>query len=178
MILLFMGLFILFVLFLGPTNAFRALPFIFILWLLFSFFGFIIINFFPVILILLIVSYFRNKNNPKSTGRTHYYHFGGNADFDEFFRKNGGQNSGHYQRTGGGYAGNNFGGFEDTTKYYNLLGINKGATQEEVKKAYREMARKHHPDKYATADDDVKDYHEKKFKEINEAYEKLTRGAL
>lgn len=177
MVVLFLGLFMLFVLFLGPTNAVRALPFIGLLWLLFTFFGFIIINFFPVILILLIISYFRNKNKPKSSSRTHYYHFGGNQDFEEFFRRTGGH-GGHYQGTGSGYGSNNFGGFEDTTKYYTTLGIHKGATQEEIKKAYREMARKHHPDRYATSDDDVKDYHEKKFKEINEAYEKLTRGAV
>ena len=48
-----------------------------------------------------------------------------------------------------------------------------GATQEEIKKAYREQAKKHHPDRFANETQDIKDYHEKKFKEINEAYEKL-----
>jgi hypothetical protein len=166
-----LGLFLVFLLLLGPVNAIRALPFIGILWLLFSFFGFIIINFFPVILIFLIISYLNNKKNPRRTTRTHYYHFNGNEDF---FRNAGGQGGG-YQRTNSGYNTNNFGGFEDTTKYYTLLGVQKGATQVEIKKAYRDMARKHHPDRYATSDDDVKNYHEKKFKEINEAYEKLTR---
>ncbi|MFA6552102.1 MAG: molecular chaperone DnaJ [Candidatus Paceibacterota bacterium] len=50
--------------------------------------------------------------------------------------------------------------------YYNILGINKGASKEEIKKAFRVLAQKHHPDK--------KGGDEKKFKEINEAYQVLS----
>jgi len=50
--------------------------------------------------------------------------------------------------------------------YYELLGVKKGATEEEIKKAYRKLAHQHHPDK--TGGD------EKKFKEINEAYQVLS----
>jgi len=50
--------------------------------------------------------------------------------------------------------------------YYNILGINKSASEEEIKKAYRRLAHKFHPDK-AGGD-------EKKFKEINEAYQVLS----
>lgn len=46
--------------------------------------------------------------------------------------------------------------------YYTILGVAKGATQEEIKKAYRRLAHKHHPDR-AGGD-------EARFKEINEAY--------
>lgn len=46
--------------------------------------------------------------------------------------------------------------------YYSVLGVHKGATQEELKKAYRKLAHTHHPDK--------KGGDEVKFKEINEAY--------
>lgn len=52
---------------------------------------------------------------------------------------------------------------------YRILGISPTATDEEVKKAYRQMALKHHPDKVATLGEDVKRAAEKKFKEINEA---------
>ncbi|NTW28504.1 MAG: molecular chaperone DnaJ [Coriobacteriia bacterium] len=52
-----------------------------------------------------------------------------------------------------------------TQNYYDLLGIKKDATADEVKKAFRRLARKHHPD--AGGD-------EEKFKEINEAYEVLS----
>ena len=50
--------------------------------------------------------------------------------------------------------------------YYDILGISKGATEEEIKKAYRRLAHQHHPDKNGGND--------KKFKEINEAYQILS----
>lgn len=59
-----------------------------------------------------------------------------------------------------------------TTKdYYEVLGVAKGATPEELKKAYRNLAREHHPDMVAKED---KDNAEKRFKEINEAYQVLS----
>jgi len=53
--------------------------------------------------------------------------------------------------------------------YYKILGINKSATDKEIKKAYRKLARKYHPD----LNPDDKEA-EKKFKEINEANEVLS----
>lgn len=50
--------------------------------------------------------------------------------------------------------------------YYQILGITKTATKEEIKKAYRKLAHKYHPDK--------KDGDEAKFKEVNEAYQILS----
>jgi molecular chaperone DnaJ len=49
--------------------------------------------------------------------------------------------------------------------YYEVLGVSKTATADEVKKAFRKLARKHHPDAGGSED---------KFKEINEAYEVLS----
>ena len=51
--------------------------------------------------------------------------------------------------------------------YYEILGIRKGATPEELRKAYRELALRHHPDRVPP---DKKKKAEDAFKEISEAY--------
>ena len=53
--------------------------------------------------------------------------------------------------------------------YYAVLGINKGASKDEIKKAFYKLAQKYHPDK--------KEGNEAKFKEINEAYQVLSDDA-
>ena len=54
--------------------------------------------------------------------------------------------------------------------YYEVLGVSKTATDDELKKAFRKLAKQYHPD----ANPDNKEEAEKKFKEINEAYETLS----
>ncbi|XP_073230026.1 dnaJ homolog subfamily C member 7-like [Porites lutea] len=58
--------------------------------------------------------------------------------------------------------------------YYKILGISKGATEEEIKKAYKKEALKHHPDRHSGATDEVKKSEELLFKEVNEAYSVLS----
>ena len=59
------------------------------------------------------------------------------------------------------------------TDPYKVLGITPNATNEEVKNAYRELAKKYHPDNYA--DSPMADVAEEKMKEINEAYDEILR---
>ena len=61
---------------------------------------------------------------------------------------------------------------------YKILEITPDATDEEVKKAYRKMAVKYHPDKVATLGEDVQKAAEEKFKAVSQAYEAvcLERG--
>ena len=55
-----------------------------------------------------------------------------------------------------------------------MLGVRDGASQEEIKQAYRELAKKYHPDKYA--DNPLRDLAEEKMRQINEAYDYLTKN--
>ncbi len=56
---------------------------------------------------------------------------------------------------------------------YSVLGVSQDASDEEVKKAYRELARKYHPDNYQN--NPLADLAEEKMKEINEAYDQITK---
>lgn len=57
---------------------------------------------------------------------------------------------------------------------YEVLGINENADIDTVKKAYRDLAKKYHPDKYAG--NPLADLAEEKLKEINAAYDAICRG--
>lgn len=54
---------------------------------------------------------------------------------------------------------------------YEILGVSKDASDEEIKNAYRNLARKYHPDSYA--DNPLADLASEKMKEINEAYDEI-----
>ncbi|MBN2279661.1 MAG: TerB family tellurite resistance protein [Candidatus Marinimicrobia bacterium] len=56
---------------------------------------------------------------------------------------------------------------------YGILGINRNATDEEIKKAYRDLAVKHHPDKVASLGEEFQKVAEEKFKAVNNAYQTI-----
>ena len=58
---------------------------------------------------------------------------------------------------------------------YKILEIEKAASDEEVKKAYRKMAKKYHPDKVITDNEAIKKGAEEKFKEVQIAYEQIQK---
>ena len=64
---------------------------------------------------------------------------------------------------------------KETDSAYKILGVDPSASDEEVKKAYREMAKKNHPDLVSNLGDEVRQAAEKKFQEINGAYESIKK---
>lgn len=88
---------------------------------------------------------------------------------------------------GGGYSGGYGGGYYDQSggssymphsgpsldDCYKILEVSPDATDEEVKKAYRVAAMKHHPDKVSHLGEDVRKKAEEKFAKVNEAYDKI-----
>ncbi|MFH1429496.1 MAG: TerB family tellurite resistance protein [Candidatus Margulisiibacteriota bacterium] len=75
--------------------------------------------------------------------------------------------AGRYQQKGKSATGEE--------KYYRVLGLSKGASPEEVKRAYRTLVKKFHPDVVATLGDEMKAINEQKIREITEAYNQLTK---
>ena len=58
---------------------------------------------------------------------------------------------------------------------YEVLGIKPGASQDEIKSAYRKLVKQYHPDQYV--DNPLKDLAEKKLAEVNQAYEMLKNNS-
>ena len=62
---------------------------------------------------------------------------------------------------------------DDFKDYYEILGVSPGASQEEIKKAWKKKMRQFHPDRFANADEETKEYANEMAKLINEAYHVL-----
>ena len=131
-----------------------------------------------------------NFFNSSSTNRTTYGGtFNSREEAEEFFRTffGGGFGQGSTNTGGNTYSGysgqNGSSSYQRTTntyttdksKYYTILGVSKNASQDEIRKAYHKLAKEHHPDKFVNSSDSEKKYHENKMKEINDAYENLTK---
>ena len=83
---------------------------------------------------------------------------------------------------GSGYGYNSGSSSYSSTTYHNLdddykiLEVSSDATNEEVKKAYRKAAIKHHPDKVSHLGEEVRKAAEEKFSKVNEAYERIKKS--
>ena len=135
--------------------------------------------------------FYRNTGSSGSTNRRTYSGtFNSREEAEEFFRTffgggfgqgttgTGGNTYGGYsgQNSGGSYQRNTYNTYTtDKSKYYTILGVNKGASQDEIKRAYHKLAKEHHPDRFVNSSESEKKYHENKMKEINDAYENLTK---
>ncbi len=65
--------------------------------------------------------------------------------------------------------------FKDTLSSYTILEIDPSASDTEVKKAYRKMASKYHPDKVSHLGEELKSLAEEKFKSVNDAYQSVKK---
>lgn len=188
----------------GLQNTLKFLPALIIMGLLIYLLGSFVIHYFwPLLIIWFLFSLFKNRNRTNRTytntsngrSRTRYYGNMNQEQAEEFFRdffrgaggfeqntyngnSYGGYNNG-YSGQNNGYQGNyNYGGVyqEDKTKYYKILGVSSNATPDELKKAYLTLVKEHHPDRFTNSSESEKKYHEDKMKQINEAYDKLTKN--
>jgi len=88
-----------------------------------------------------------------------------------------------YRRTGSAGPGDGkgadsqnsttFGAGTGAEDAWSVLGLASGASREEIKKAYRELAGKYHPDKVAHLGDEFRVLAEERFKKVQEAYQEL-----
>lgn len=127
--------------------------------------------------ILLIVytywNYFRKSG--KSTGRRpNGRTWEGRSGYRPY------QRSGPYSQGSGSYSGRTAWGTqmgrEDLKDPYEILGVSRSAGPEDVKRAYRTLANKYHPDKVAHLGDDFQNLAKEKFQDIQWAYQKIMEG--
>ena len=65
--------------------------------------------------------------------------------------------------------------YNEVNAAYKILEIEKSATDDEVKKAYRKMVKKHHPDKVRHLGEEHMEGAEEKFRQIQKAYEQIQK---
>ena len=59
--------------------------------------------------------------------------------------------------------------------YYEILGVNKDASEAKIKTCYRDLAKKYHPDKVSYLGEDFQQAAKDKFQKVNEAYEEIKK---
>ena len=99
------------------------------------------------------------------------------SSYYQYYRKSQEAFQNNYRQEGGGKkssAGQARSGDAAAVKDpYTVLGVDQNASQEEIKKAYRQLVNKYHPDKVAHLGDEFQKLADKRFKEIQQAYQIL-----
>jgi DnaJ like chaperone protein len=99
------------------------------------------------------------------------------SSYSNYYRKSQEAFQNNYREGGGGKkstAGQDRPGDAAAAKDpYTVLGVDKNASQEDIKKAYRQLVNKYHPDKVAHLGDEFQKLADRRFKEIQEAYQIL-----
>lgn len=99
------------------------------------------------------------------------------AIFRALGRKGGGQ-SYYYSFNTDDFKNNYYQSQQNTSfnkDWYAVLGLTPQATEEEIKKTYRKLILKYHPDRVESSDPKVKEEATKRFREVQEAYENICR---
>lgn len=117
------------------------------------------------ILVLALVWYYFFSNRAKSTGAFRQYQ----QQYDYYQQK---QNENRNQK-GNGSRQQQAGTGSNAKDPYTILGVERNASPDEIKKAYRRLANTYHPDKVSHMGEEFQQLAEKKFKEIQEAYQQL-----
>lgn len=103
------------------------------------------------------------------------------GDFSRYYRKaaggSGNRSDGNYSGGSRSYQKDQYSENTASEEWnpYRVLGIDSSASADEIKHAYRELALKYHPDKLEHLGDEFKTLAEMRFKEIQQAYQELSR---
>lgn len=106
-----------------------------------------------------------------------YYYRKGGLNFSRFFQT-GGRADGRKNRKAPPYeeanrTGYNYREEEAPRDAYSVLGVSRNASPEEIRRVYRELVNKYHPDKVVHLGEEFRDMAEKRFKEIQQAYQEI-----
>lgn len=81
----------------------------------------------------------------------------------------------NYQQYNNTYQSSSYSSYSNQNdRYYSILGLTPSASDDEVKKAYRSLVKKLHPDMVVSLSEDIKKETEEKFRQVQEAYEKIS----
>ena len=114
----------------------------------------------------------KKTRNKKQNFKWRFY--GDFDDFDEFFGQNG--------KTNYRYRQQNTNSFDNSStsinEYYSILEAKPSDSMDTIKKKYKKLAKKYHPDLHGTKGEKQQSENEKKFKKINEAYNEIKKRKM